>query len=48
MIILKLTKTQVEITKELYETQVKLARITTKKAMSELINYYAEEEKFLI
>lgn len=45
---LKLVKTKAKVTKELYKTQVKLAYITIKKAISELINYYIKKEKLLI
>lgn len=45
---LELTKTQAEVARELYESQVKLARTTTEKAVSELIDRYAEDEELLI
>lgn len=45
---LELTKSLAEVVKELYESQVKLARTTTEKAVSELIDCYAEEEELLI
>lgn len=45
---LELTKTQAEVARELYESQVKLARTITEKAVSELIDCYAEDEELLI
>lgn len=45
---LELIKTQAEVAKEFYESQVKLACTTTEKAVSELIDCYAEEEELLI
>lgn len=47
-IVLELAKTQAGVAKKLYETQIKLACTTTKKAMNKLIDRYAEEEELLI
>ena len=45
---LELAKTQAGVAEKLYESQVKLARTTTEKAVSELIGRYAEEEELLV
>lgn len=48
IIVLKITKTQVEVVRELYKSQLKLACTTTEKAVSELIDCYVVDEELLI
>lgn len=45
---MELAKTQVEVAKKLYESQVKLSRTSTEKVVSELIDRYVEEDELLV
>lgn len=45
---MELAKTQAEVAKKLYESQVKLSRTSTEKVVSELIDRYVEEDELLV